>query len=256
VITDILYHKNMLESALLKKDYSQSNFFATYLFKLAIQEYSDLLCDQVLSDARIIKEIFHLRHMLAINESIQEKIWAKRIIADGISIHDFPDYHQYDALLKAEISKIENTPSIKNICFLGCGAMPLTAIALSKFAEVRTISAYDNDSEALELANSLFKNHATPKISCHLQDAQNIDYLSFDLIFVASLVTNKTTVLKRISDTSKINTIIVIRTAEKMRRLIYEPIDINNIPKNFKVLAYTGIVPQSSNSTYFFELNS
>lgn len=173
------------------------------------------------------------------------------------------NWNSYFSLVSQELQMIRqhkqqdrNTEKLP-IIFVGSGPMPISSIILHLLSDAEVIClemnavAYDASCYLLEHLG------LGDKVTVVLKDGSEFDYSSYSRIFVASLVRNKQAVLETISRTSA-DPLVAVRTAEGMRRIMYEAIDesqLNN--QGWKILGRT--FPEEKlvvNSTLFLERES
>lgn len=176
------------------------------------------------------------------------------------TVKSLPNWKSYFSLVSQELQMIRqymrqnrNTEKLP-IIFIGSGPMPISPIILHLLSDAEVIClemnavAYDASCYLLEHLG------LGDKVTVVLKDGSEFDYRSCSPIFVASLVRNKQTVLETISRTSA-DPFVAVRTAEGMRRIMYEAIDesqLNN--QGWRILGRT--CPEEKlvvNSTLFLE---
>src|SRR5690606_31433257 len=83
-------------------------------------------------------------------------------------------------------------------------------------------------------------------------DGRDVDYSPYSLIMVASLVSAKAGVFARINETAPHAT-VAVRSAEGLKTLLYEPVDIADIEsKGFKYHGTAKADKRTVNATCFF----
>ncbi|WP_157764862.1 nicotianamine synthase family protein [Solibacillus sp. R5-41] len=175
-------------------------------------------------------------------------------------VKSLTNWNSYFSLVSQELQMIRqhmrqnrNTEKLP-IIFVGSGPMPISSIILHLLSDAKVIClemnavAYDASCYLLEHLG------LGDKVTVVLKDGSEFDYSSYSQIFVASLVRNKQAVLETISRTSA-DPLVAVRTAEGMRRIMYEAIDesqLNN--QGWRILGRT--CPEEKlvvNSTLFLE---
>lgn len=90
-------------------------------------------------------------------ECEMEKYWARRLLsAESLCLRDFWYLAEYEALCRAEAELIGGK-MYDRISFLGAGALPLTAILLSKMFPQAHVTCVDMDEDACSLSRALIE---------------------------------------------------------------------------------------------------
>lgn len=114
---------------------------------------NDLYDEPALADLRT-----GLPHLCGIAECEMEKWWARRIIADPCpaarTLALFWYLDNYCNLCKAESDLVERQ-HLTDLAFLGCGALPISALFFAEKNPETLIRCVDHDGEACELAADL-----------------------------------------------------------------------------------------------------
>jgi len=178
------------------------------------------------------------------------------------SLTRLPNWNVYESLVSQELQMLhqligqgkEGFTYKSPIIFVGSGPLPISPIILNLFGDVEVICV-EMDAAAYGASCFLLEYLGLEsKVTVVLGNGSEFDYSSYDRIFVASLVRNKQEVLDQISRTST-NPLVAVRTAEGMRRIMYEAIDESQLSKQgWRILGRTS--PKESlviNSTLFLE---
>ncbi|PIZ32137.1 MAG: hypothetical protein COY40_00065 [Alphaproteobacteria bacterium CG_4_10_14_0_8_um_filter_53_9] len=149
-----------------------------------------------------------------------EKIWKSSLnYADFCSItNKHWLYGECHDLLNGELDLLTPHPSLMcgKVCILGPGAVPYTGLAfLSAGAQVTFVDMFDG---ALTWCQRWVKRFFPLAQASYIHSsAQHIDYSSFDLVIIASMLTHKNEIFKKISLTPP--HAILMRTTENNRPL-------------------------------------
>lgn len=233
------------------------------LVRICSAPTSSEVYNHILNDLQLHSIINTLRSLASEGEYFLERHWTYLLInkpveegIDDVSgsqskLEAFPYYQNYVDLARAELHAIAgsvdyNHPPFKRIAFIGSGPLPLSAIITSRiahrfpftFSSNLEIHAVDFSKEACILADSIITNSSTNQshtVKTVHGCATSIPLSCYDLIHIAALVGSsceeKLNILKRIAKDSKSSTIIVIRSAEGMRRILYPPVEPDLIRK-------------------------
>jgi hypothetical protein len=146
----------------------------------------------------------------------------------------------YEALVDNELQSMRwqaNAPSLdsssESVAFAGAGPLPISAIMLHK----RTgwpVTCIDRDAEACRLGRQVIRHLTAHEPGYESLDSNvryvhaagaDHDYSTHPVVFVASLIEKKDSVVSRILQTSQTAVITIIRSAEGLGSLIYQPED-------------------------------
>jgi len=92
-------------------------------------------------------------------ECQMEKWWCRKALASGTAadvLSEFWYLPNYLSLRDAEVA-LAGAETLRNAVFLGCGALPLTAILLAQADERARLRCVDSDAEACMLADDLVR---------------------------------------------------------------------------------------------------
>ena len=134
------------------------------------------------------------------------------------------------------------------IVFIGSGPLPISSIILKKNKNY-DITLIDKDKDALEVSKKLCDKLELKFNFIHC-DAINGDYKNYDIIFIASMVTPKLDLVKKLYD-DKLK-YILIRDAKGFSQLFYEKLD-DDIFKYYKIIKQTHRHGESVNNSYILE---
>lgn len=181
-------------------------------------------------------------------ECEMEKWWCKHIISQKQDIENFWYLENYRNLIDAEI-KLLRRP-INNIAFLGSGALPLTAILLSKRNPNAKIRCIDNDAQACNLASQLIHTlKLQDKIEICERQAQNFMPLPNEAVICASLLRAEQIYDKfhehKVSE-------FIIRDSEQLYQLLYAPALIPQA-SIYTEKRKTQLSPKRINTSRYFE---
>jgi hypothetical protein len=156
------------------------------------------------------------------------------------SYGDFIYRSNYEALVAAELDVMKwpikpapITSDHESIAFVGSGPLPISAIMF----HLRTglpVTCIDSDEIACVLARQLVGYLAANEPGCRELDnairfchgrGQEHDYAAHPVVFIANLVQAKEPVVMRIMETSRVEATAIIRSAEGLSTLLYQPAD-------------------------------
>lgn len=188
------------------------------------------------------EEVAKLQKICQLAEYELEKHWAQKIIKgvdDSILTRSFPYFDNYTKLTQLEwFSLLSCTIHQRHdICFVGGGPLPLTAIILAE-KYVKSVTVLDRDSEACQISRRLIKKlKLDKKIEITEADAcEYDDFKKFNVIMIAALAgiekTEKEKILLKIKQDASKETHILARSSWGMRELLYKPLD-NKVSRLF-----------------------
>jgi len=100
-----------------------------------------------------------LPRLCAAAERAMEKWWCRKVLTSrtpSAALADFWYIGNYRSLCKAE-SGLAGSKALREASFLGCGALPLTAILLAQADDRAHLRCVDADGEACDLAGELIR---------------------------------------------------------------------------------------------------
>ncbi len=197
------------------------------------RSYSPEAVQAVLGDRSVRAMHRDLLSKLSEVEGLAELYEAERMLETGERGVDLltrlPDWNVYVSLAGKEIEKfdalrLEGSPPTERVVFVGSGPLPLSAIVMHLHGRM-AMTCLDLNPRACEASERLLRRLGLEgSITVLPMDGAEFDYRPFRRIVVASLVPNKDAVLERVRATSP-EAIVGVRTAEGMKRLIYEAVD-------------------------------
>lgn len=223
--------------------------------KVVYPFYDDCLIHTVMNDTLINDNLVNLRSKLSECEFELEIYWAHEIAQGRAHYTQYPYMERYHALLQSEQNHLCNIvhPESQAFCFIGSGPMPISAFELKRSYPNVTMHGVEMDADAIALAQQV---SARSGVDVHYTQslAEEADFAQFDVIFVASMTINKKAVLAQIAKTAKNGTIIAVRSVERLRYMLYEPVAAEMIPHNFASLGRTPYSEKHVNTTLFYRL--
>jgi hypothetical protein len=202
----------------------------------------------ILNTPRIQQIAPGLRRLLAQAEYEMEYLCASAMVVGreaGVeerfsSYRNFIYRDNYEALIAAERHAMERyaeTPRIgmdrKSIAFVGAGPLPMSAIMFHQQTGLR-VTCIDKDEKACQcgqrLVNYLTSNRTDHKdldkaIHFVHESGKEYDYGTHQIVFIASLVEEKESIITRIANTARTTTTAIVRSAHGLSTLLYRPED-------------------------------
>lgn len=180
-----------------------------------------------------------LRDLCAKSEVEMAYHWATRWLAARHVQQDlqrFPYDSNYRDLshLEASARRLAGLTRRASILFVGAGPLPLSAYFLAHEHGAR-LSIMDCDAEALRLAALLLLKLGHQDICCLATDAASFTaYANYDVVLLASLVGQhapaKAGLLRHMAGHMHHGQHLLVRSAHKLRRLLYPEIDETSLP--------------------------
>ncbi|CZR69558.1 related to nicotianamine synthase [Phialocephala subalpina] len=226
------------------------------LVDMCILNRSSKVTAQILQDLRFLEIRTDLRHLCDKAECCLETHSADNIIGNGNStpeevyqrLTSFPYFQNYVDLTRLELSTINgvrNSPNpISKIAFLGSGPLPLTSLCLcGAFGDPLNlpntssspISVLNIDlnpiaiSQSQNLCQALGPRGNGMSFTCTSAGSPDVDLKEFDIVYLAALVgssqTEKEKVLVDVVKRMKEGALLVVRSADRLRRLMYPAFD-------------------------------
>lgn len=217
---------------------------------------------QALADPRLQSVRAALLDKLSTAEGEMEKYWADYFLdKDDLSIEDLKEFWYWQNYVDLTSLEVSEFPVSKNdkqhAAFVGAGALPLTAI-IYHLQTGNPITCIDNDPEACEKSTRLLDRLRLTEMSVLCADGAAVDYDAFDTVFIASLVTNgkKDATIEKIKS-SQTETLIALRSAERLHTLLYEQYEENNpAMDNCYFVGKTRHTPDVINTTLIYKSES
>ena len=200
---------------------------------------------QVLTDPRVIAVRTDLIRLCAEGESLLESAWSHRVLAAAdphAEAAAFPYLGNYQQLARLELHALaaagHRLGATRAVCFVGGGPLPLSALLLSRLLRV-PVTVVDRDVAAVDLARRLVDRLADPdRITVVAGDAASEPDMArvtagCDVVVVAALVGttrgDKRAALRAIGTSVEPGTYVVIRTADRLRTLLYPTVDLGDV---------------------------
>jgi hypothetical protein len=144
----------------------------------------------------------------------------------------------YEALVDIEMKALgwpQRQPALnrtnQSVAFLGAGPWPMSALILHERTGL-PITCIDSDAKACALGRAVINKLAETeprfadlpsKVTYVHAPGDRYDYITHPVVIVASLVDRKDPVIMRIIGSSDTHRTVVIRSAERLSALLYEP---------------------------------
>ena len=208
----------------------------------------------VLADARIRRLRPDLLRLCSQGESLLERAWAHRVLeaADPwAELSRFPYLENYQQLSLLEVHALAGSGHVPRsgdrVCFLGGGAMPVSALLLYRELGAAVV-AVDNEPQAVDLARRLLNRLAPgPGLAVAQADATSAEDMAqllagCDVVVVAALVGHtrdqKRAVLRAVGRALDPGAYLVVRSAQGLRSLLYAAVEPGDVAEA------AGCVPQ------------
>ncbi len=134
-----------------------------------------------------------------------------------------------------------SAPPLHKFAFIGSGPLPLTSLCICESDILRPQAPNPRDQNPVEVLNIDMNQEAISqsqnlckllgssavgmKFQCATADDPNLDLSSFDVVYLAALVgstqATKEALLESVVGRMKEGTLLVVRSAERLRRLMY-----------------------------------
>jgi hypothetical protein len=203
------------------------------LGKLLQQDYHPLELEEIYAMIdRFAPEIYDLPDFIALFEGLIEKRECERQIkhAEALHIKGYPSWASYENLVTNEwflaqtLCDMAELPKMR-FCFLGSGAMPMTAMMLADKYGV-SVDCFDCDFEAYQLSKTYVEKAGfAGKVFLHHANALAIDYSDYDIVFVASLLKPRYETLARLRRFQNIRAIITRTVPDGLLSFFYPLVD-------------------------------
>ncbi|HWE20062.1 MAG TPA: nicotianamine synthase family protein [Hyphomicrobiaceae bacterium] len=213
--------------------------------------------EEVLADPAVCAVRGQLLEKLAIAEGELEKHWAKMLCARAsLTVCDFREFIYWGCYCHLVTGEFHNLPPGLNIrkrqsiAFVGAGPLPLSAIILHVRTGMRG-TCIDLDPHACTLARDLCRKASLAAIDVTCADGARYGYRHHPVVFVASLVREKSNVVERIREECP-HAVVALRSAEGLCTLLYDPVDEKALEAmGCGILGRTAYDPQAINTTLF-----
>jgi hypothetical protein len=196
---------------------------------------------------------------LAIAEAEMERCWSEKFCTRaGFAAADLAEFTYWDCyrrLVGAELGSLPARLELgegESIAFVGAGPLPLSAIVMHLHTGM-AVTCIDRDAAACARAGELCHKAGCTGIAVACTDGADYDFARSPVVFIASLVPEKGTVMRCIRDGCP-RACVAIRSAEGLRTLLYDPVDEAELDAmGCGYLGRTGHDPQVINTTLFYE---
>ena len=184
------------------------------------------------------------------------EMFASRDHVTPEDLNDFWYRDCYQNLVAQEIDTLRqvgiDANSDTQICFVGSGPLPMTAIDMHLQTGARIICV-DNDDDAIDLSRKMIANMGlSDQIEVHHADGNSFDYTGNNVVFVASLVGDKNSVIAKIR-TDAPEAQVAVRSVEGLKAMLYEPVATDEFSANgYSFLEKSTDGPGTINTTLFF----
>jgi hypothetical protein len=167
------------------------------------------------------------RDLLAKTEEAMEYYWAEKLGNDPEynynSLSKFIYWKNYSSLVEKEYALLKqhaNNLSVQS-CFIGQGPLPISMLIYQKMTNAQCIGI-DISKEAICASCTLITT--ADNCTCVHIDGADYDYTNAPVIFIASMVPDKDIIMNKIKQDRKGKpTFIMVRTAENLSEIYYEP---------------------------------
>jgi len=208
-----------------QRDLSPNNEILNIILKYLVSQITEWSYKNSFTIQDLSKQLAHLLvempKLCAIAECDMEKWWAMKMISGEMHLEDFWYLNNYQRLVNDEADLVGQIDSNHKIIFLGSGALPLSALLLSKTNPEYQIICIDRDAQACQLASDLIKlNSLSSQIKVVESDAEGYTYSTDNIVICASLL-----YAPKIYDhlfKSNVRTLMV-RDSEDLYRFLYHP---------------------------------
>lgn len=110
----------------------------------------------------------------------------------------------------------------RRFVMVGCGSLPVTMLHVMEKTTVPEIVGLDIDGTALSLNQTAIRSFDSGRLRVEHANGTAYDYESADIVYIANLVQPKRGVLKRVADTARDETQVILRDPYSMGRLFAE----------------------------------
>jgi hypothetical protein len=174
-----------------------------------------------------------LRNLLADAEHHDEHHHADNILRaanDSFNL-DARIQSVYAKMVQSELQMIGRTLPLAvgtRCTFVGCGALPLTAIYINHFAGLQ-VDALDCHQPCCSVGNRVIRHIANDRpITVHHARGEKYDFSNTPLVYVASMVPNKREVFACIAATNP-DAHVLTRGGHGLRQVFYSAVDIDGL---------------------------
>jgi nicotianamine synthase-like protein len=250
-------HRTLVGEADLSPRNPRVNDALSTLVRGIMQGCAPADAEEVLADPAVCAVRGKLLEKLAIAEGELEKHWARMLCARAsLTVSDFREFVYWGCYCHLVAGEFHNLPPGLNIrkgqsiAFVGAGPLPLSAIILHVRTGMR-VTCIDLDPHACALARDLCRKAGLAAIDVTCADGARCGYHHHPVVFVASLVREKSNVVECIREECP-HAIVALRSAEGLCTLLYDPVDEKELEAmGCRVLGRTAYDPQAINTTLF-----
>jgi nicotianamine synthase len=205
----------------------------------------------IMTDPEVAARAHRLRQLCADGEYRLERHWARRILSapdGGSELELFPYLDNYRRLVALELHTVSGLgiprSSLRRVCVLGAGPLPLTALLMARELAAR-VDAVDLDPDASRLATAVLGHLPDParsdpdrggdgsvRVAC--ADAR--DYAGVaeaDVVVLAALVgldsDSKREVVAAVARRMRPGGLLLARSAHRLRGLLYPPLAVEDL---------------------------
>jgi nicotianamine synthase len=200
---------------------------------------SDEITAALIAEPQIQRIMPDLRLICSTGESYLEEHWASKISSSPYpkrALQQFPYYDNYLKLMEFEYKSLSLLAhhTLGRVLFIGSGPLPLSPILLASQYDL-SIDALDFDQSAVTLSRNLVQSlDLTAILHIEQGDAQTYSrYSEYDAIFLAALVgaeaNQKHSIIETIYEQMQPGSLLLIRTVDDQRALLYPKVDIDNL---------------------------
>lgn len=220
--------------------------------------------DRILNNDAVRDVTKPLRALLSRAEFAMEDYFAKLLLREGpmpeSGLSKFWYRANYKALIDIEVDGLKNFFGEKDvfadprpIAFVGSGPLPLSAIDIY-LTTGKHCTCIEMDPVAAKESRQLIHNIGLSNAITVVQsNGKDMNYAGYSVVFLAALAEGKGDMLKQIAKTAS-DTIIGIRSADGLKKLLYAPVDIKKVEQaSFSYRGTTIATDEVVNSTCFFQ---
>jgi len=239
---------------------SQDELYRKYqlLDDIAQLDIGDSLGELILTDPEIAGVLPVVRSYYAAFFSLHELYQVRRMLASEDPrrvLESYPLYPRYQVLAATQ-GKALNLSSDDTLAFVGCGALPISLIALQRLLNVRSVGL-DVDPQAVSLARKCVDHLGLRnEITIVEGDESQLAGLSFTAVLVAALAEPKARIFRTLRrvlrDRGPVP--VVYRTYTGIRAVLYQPVLAEDI-EGFTVVGRIEPTGQVNNTQVVLELN-
>lgn len=146
-------------------------------------------------------------------------------------LENFPYYNNYVDLTRMELSALHTVQPgpPASVAFIGSGPLPLSSICLARSENKPRVLNIDREADAITISMELCKRLGEPAQQIHFNcieaDSSEISLEGYDVVYLAALVGNtqreKEDLLKSVVARMRKGSLVVVRSADGLRRLLY-----------------------------------